>query len=487
MNFGSKKSILTTFCLLNFAIVPAYSMNEESEHLKNFSCKAPSGNKDIDECVATLLLSLPTITQNIIFSLRELTDFLKDDEQSQKTFPNPQDNIELKTGLLQETQEILSIVELLLPFHENLAKLPKKTSSTSSLPHRYIHKLISIAKLKESLFAIWVNILREVHGNLFSNQEMIDKAQSTAKQSLETFFAALCAKGFRYQVEQYSTGKNTPKNRSDKLGKNDLDNCFYQFLAGEVPDSFFPDMKPLIALGEKNSIPSPDIPMRTFLTTISKTPYVSYPVTIWSGIETHARLTNLVQELGRLDLNSTSESNLQEIKAEVDRLVADVKQTECTLKAMKERDRTSPNQLGDDVHFNKALAGGYFAENIDVSTIECSYSVTTRGKEAGRLWLFRNPDNATADLKGHVRQPIELKKGQMLEITVKIVSLTKPIELALVTPAYRQIGILKITKDGEYTLRYTAKENNEKVTPDLVCKNPNTTFKLQTPVKFSIK
>ncbi len=130
------------------------------------------------------------------------------------------------------------------------------------------------------------------------------------------------------------------------------------------------------------------------------------------------------------------------------------------------------------------LSKGYTAENFGVEEIADGYILTAPTTGIGRFWLHQNPtDGATKN--GHLVQPLALKKGQTLRVSLEVSDLQKRVEFALVHTAFKQLAMLPITKDGSYTMTFVAPEDME-VTPDIVAKTNPSAFKVSN-IKVEIE
>ncbi len=127
----------------------------------------------------------------------------------------------------------------------------------------------------------------------------------------------------------------------------------------------------------------------------------------------------------------------------------------------------------------------YFADGLTVEEVDGSLSVIAGSTGASRLWLF-DREISTATEKGHLIQPIDLKEGETLAVNLTIENLSGNAELALVAKAFKQLGMKPITKNGTYTLTYTAPQGGMQLTPDLVIKKSSTTFVVKD-ITISVK
>ncbi len=126
----------------------------------------------------------------------------------------------------------------------------------------------------------------------------------------------------------------------------------------------------------------------------------------------------------------------------------------------------------------------YFADGLTATEVDGDVSVQAPAGTS-RLWLFDKGVPALTG-RGHLIQPVDLKEGETLRVTLRIENLKGYMDFALVSDAYKQLGVQVIRQDGTYTLTYTAPQGGVKVTPDLVIKNNPGTF-IVKDVKFQVE
>ncbi len=112
---------------------------------------------------------------------------------------------------------------------------------------------------------------------------------------------------------------------------------------------------------------------------------------------------------------------------------------------------------------------GITSEGFVFEATENGFLLQAPAQGAGRFW-FHKDESGDKSLEGHKCQPWVVKKGQTITIELEIEDFNGTmLELAFVQDIYKQIGVMKITKNGKYTLKYKATDDMG-VTPDLVSK-----------------